>query len=113
MVRPRKNYEELRLFQTNIRLTDSEHQLANYLAGQAGLSVPDWFRACAFSKKRPTSKQRFANRDLFINLSRIGNNINQLAHHANSGNPLLASELPRLEELKETISQIQQKLLER
>src|SRR5690554_2578008 len=112
MVRPRKNYEELRLFQTNMRRTDTAHQRGDELAGQAGLSVPDWFRACAFSRKRPTSNQRFANHDLFIDLSRIGNNINQLAHHANSGNPLLASELPRLEELKETISQIQQKLLE-
>src|SRR5690554_2716110 len=111
MVRPRKNYEELRLFQTNIRLTDSELENAKQQATQAGLSLAVWFRACAFSKKRPTAKQRFAHRDLFIDLSRIGNNINQLAYLANSGNPILASELHRLNELKEAISQIQQKLL--
>lgn len=112
MVRPRKNYEELKLFQVNIRLTDSENKLANDLADQARLSVPDWFRACAFSKKRPAAKQRFVHRELFLDLSRIGNNINQLAYHANSGNPVLSEELSRLKELQEVISEIQQKLLE-
>ncbi|WP_291862040.1 MobC family plasmid mobilization relaxosome protein [Marinilabilia sp.] len=102
----------MKLFQVNIRLTESEHQLAKDLADLAGSTVTNWFRACAFSKKRPAAKQKLINRKLFIDLSRIGNNINQLAHHANSGNPILASELPLLKELKEAISQIQQKLLE-
>jgi len=112
MVRPRKNYEELRLFQNNIRLTDSEHQLAKELAGLAGLSVADWFRACAFSKKRPAPKAKLINKDLFIELSRIGNNINQLAHRANSGKTVLSAELSSLNELRKAITEIQKILLE-
>ncbi|HLW40202.1 MAG TPA: plasmid mobilization relaxosome protein MobC [Brumimicrobium sp.] len=86
MARPKKEIEELRIHQINIRLTDIEREYANKQAKLAGLTIANWLRRAAFSK-RPLvlSKVTPMHRAYYKQLVGISNNINQIAKNLNQG----------------------------
>jgi hypothetical protein len=83
--------------------TPDEYDAITALATAAGLSAGGYLRACALGRRTPrTQKRPSVDRELLAHaiaeLNWIGNNINQLAHHANLGHSVKAELLePALE----------------
>ncbi|SHJ42451.1 plasmid mobilization protein [Flavobacterium haoranii] len=112
MARPKSDVENLRVFQVNIRLTFDQQILIESLAQTYGLSVVEYVRKRALNKQLPKHALSPINRELLIELSRIGNNVNQLAKKSNQ-NFLDKYVFNRdLRELKEILNQIKTELLE-
>ena len=111
MARPKSDVENLRVFQVNIRLTFDQQILIESLAQTYGLSVVEYVRKRALNKQLPKHTISPINRELLIELSRIGNNVNQLAKR-NNQNFLEKYVFNRdLRELKEILNQIKTELL--
>jgi len=85
MARPKKELENLRLHQVNIRLNYSEFQYATERASQCGLTVANWIRATSFNSKAPAVKKPLVYKELYSQLSHLGGNVNRLTKLANQG----------------------------
>ena len=73
--------------------TPNEYAAITARATAAGLSAGGYLRACALGRRTPrTQKRAPIDQEFFAEaigaLNRIGNNLNQLAHHANLGHPV-------------------------
>lgn len=112
MARPKSEIYKLRVFQVNIRLTAEEQVFVENQASSYGISVVEYVRKRALNKQLPKHALSPINRELLIELSRIGNNVNQLAKKSNQ-NFLDKYVFNRdLRELKEILNQIKTELLE-
>jgi len=112
MARPKSEIYKLRVFQVNIRLTAEEQVFVENQASYYGISVVEYVRKRALNKQLPKHALSPINRELLIELSRIGNNVNQLAKKSNQ-NFLDKYVFNRdLRELKEILNQIKTELLE-
>ncbi len=85
MGRPKKELGNLKIIQVNVRMTAGEYVKVSSNAETLGISVADYIRKIGSGK--PLSKKMVnpMDRELFVHLSRIGNNINQLTKVYNSG----------------------------
>lgn len=112
MARPKSEIYQLKVFQVNIRLTAEEQVFVENQANSYGISVVAYVRKRALNKQMPKHSLSPINRELLIELSRIGNNVNQLAKKSNQ-NFLEKYVFNRdLRELKEILNQIKTELLE-
>ena len=89
MARPKKTIEQIKIFQINFRVTLNEQIRLESFAKNYGLNVVEYVRRRALQKQLPKFVMSGLERDLLIELSRIGNNINQMSKRANQGNPNL------------------------
>ena len=89
MARPKKTIEQIKIFQINFRVTLNEQMQLESFAKNYGLNVVEYVRRRALQKQLPKFVMSELERDLLIELSRIGNNINQMSKRANQGNPNL------------------------
>ena len=89
MARPRKTIEQIKIFQINFRITLNEQIQLESFAKNYGLNVVEYVRRRALQKQLPKFVMSGLERDLLIELSRIGNNINQMSKRVNQGNPNL------------------------
>ncbi|MDK2772907.1 MAG: MobC family plasmid mobilization relaxosome protein [Flavobacterium sp.] len=111
MARPKSDITVLKLFQVNIRLTCEEQLLLEEYSKTYGLSVVEYVRKRALNKQLPKHIISPINRELLIELSRIGNNVNQLAKR-NNQNFLDKYVFNRdLKELKDILNLIKTELL--
>ena len=86
MARPKKNLESLRAIQVNIRFSVNEYLVVSDNATCLGISMADYIRRRTTGVVLPRKKVSSEDRRLFMELSRVGNNINQLTKKAHSGN---------------------------
>ncbi len=100
MARPKKEFHSRKSVQVNIRMTVQEYLRVSTNAGTLGISITDYIRKTCTGKSLPTKKVNPLDRELFVQLSRIGNNLNQLTRVVNSGirDPFSISK--QLEEVK-------------
>ena len=87
MARPKKNFDEIKLLQINLRVTLSEQVQLEEAAKTHGLSLVQYIRVRALKKQLPKFKMSVSDQELVIELSHIGNNINQITKKINQGNP--------------------------
>ena len=102
MARPKKSLESFRAMQINIRYTVNEYLVVSDNATCLGISMVDYIRRRTTGVVLPRKKVSTEDRRLFVELSRVGNNINQLTKKAHSGNHYpkqLQSELIALRKL--------------
>jgi hypothetical protein len=89
-----------------IRFTPAEWDLINDRAHSCGLSFGTYLRQVGLGSI-PRERRNVAQRQVRFQLLRVGNNLNQIARHLNSGMPLPESEirqcLTRLDALLEDI----------
>ena len=112
MTRPVKDCQERLMFSVHVRMNENQKDYAEKMAHYSGLTIPEWFRACAFNARKPLPQKKILNRQLYIELNKVGTNINQLTHQANLGKSNLVHIRSELQELHQLLSLIQQKLLE-
>ncbi|MDX9694327.1 MAG: plasmid mobilization relaxosome protein MobC [Bacteroidales bacterium] len=108
MARPKKEIEELLSYQTTVRLTQSEYQIALKHAQEANISISQWLRLSSLSQKPIKPKVFPISRETYIQLVKLGSNINQIAVKLNTGTyTKIYSEIL---EVKKLLMEISQKL---
>ncbi len=111
MARPKKKLDEIKLFQINLRVTLNEQVQLEEIAKTYGLNVVEFVRRRALQKQLPKFTMLGLQRDLLIELSRIGNNINQMSKRVNQGHPNLKGIEDELMILKAKLNEIKSELL--
>src|SRR5690606_14102656 len=84
MARPPKERKEKRSFRYTFRMTEEEMEFLGKLSGYSGLPPAEVIRASVFKNRLPQAKVPLLDRQAYLELKRIGNNINQIARHYNS-----------------------------
>jgi Bacterial mobilisation protein (MobC) len=106
-----KNQENRKVFA--IRLSPTERQKIEAKADLSGMKLSEYLRATALKQKIPPSVPTI-NREIYIELIRIGNNINQIARVANVGikrGDRLNVEMSKLQELANHLDQLKLEVL--
>ena len=85
MGRPKKELSSLKIIQINVRITADEYCRVSTNAETIGLSITQYIRRISTGKSLPKKKVSPLDRKLFVELSRMGNNLNQLTKVTNSG----------------------------
>jgi len=85
MGRPRKNDSDKRIVQVNIRLTTAESNILSDQARASGLSPANWIRRKVFTGKFPQIKLSPLDNTIYLELKKIGVNLNQATHKLNMG----------------------------
>lgn len=112
MARPKKNLESLRAMQINIRYSVNEYLVVSDNANCLGISVADYVRRRTTGVVLPRKKVSTEDRRLFIELSRVGNNINQLTKKVHSGNHYPRQLLNELLELRKLLNALTLKIID-
>ena len=85
MGRPRVNDSDKRQVQVNIRLTVDENSKVIEFASACGLSPANWIRTKIFTGKFPIVKMSSIDSSTYLELKKIGVNLNQVTHKINAG----------------------------
>ena len=106
MARPKKDISKKRTIVIAFRVSQSEYVIIGNNAETIGLSTAEYIRRKCTGKSLPNKKVSPLDRKIFIGLSRMGNNLNQLARVSNSGihDPFSISK--QLEEVKMLLKQL-------
>lgn len=100
----RGSEQRQRQCQITTRLTWQEHAQFAANAAKAGLTIPSYIREVGIAERQTKSRVRRtvdaeASMKLVAALNRVGNNLNQLARQANSGErPMIDDAIGRLQE---------------
>ncbi len=100
MGRPKKEVSSLKTVQVNVRMTANDYSKVSESAQTIGLSVSEYIRRKTTGKPIPKKRVSPLDRKLFVELSRVGNNLNQLTRVLNSGIQDPLSTYKQLEEVK-------------
>ncbi|MEX2591803.1 MAG: plasmid mobilization relaxosome protein MobC [Anditalea sp.] len=84
MARPPKEKKEKRSFRYTFRMTEEEMEFLERLSSYSGLPSAEVIRASVFKNRLPQARVPLLDRQAYLELKRIGNNINQIARHYNS-----------------------------
>jgi hypothetical protein len=84
MGRPALEEEQKRVVQVNIRLTIGENKKVEAYAQSAGLSPANWIRQKVFTGRFPTIKNSPIEAALYLELHKIGVNLNQAVRRINT-----------------------------
>tara|TARA_R110000764_G_scaffold46793_11_gene104946 strand:+ start:7857 stop:8234 length:378 start_codon:yes stop_codon:yes gene_type:complete len=85
MGRPKKEFTARKTIQVNVRMTADDYSKVSNNAETIGLSIAEFIRRKITKKSLPKKKVSPSDRKLFVELSRVGNNLNQIAKVLNSG----------------------------
>lgn len=89
MARPRKENTLAHSHQINLRLTDTQYAIITEAAKQTNLSLSEYIRRQLMKGKVIAKYEIVADvpelKKLIGELGKIGSNLNQIAHHFNSG----------------------------
>ena len=106
MARPKKNEHEKRTMRLPAcRVTPAERILIEDKATLAEMRISDFMRVLALTEEVKPRKTKLEG-SFLVELNRIGNNVNQLAHAANIGRNDPALIQTSLSELRELMAKI-------
>lgn len=111
MARPKKILNELKILQINIRVTLDEQVYLEEVSKNYGMTVVEFIRVKSLKKSLPKNPMSTIKRESLVELSRIGNNINQLTKKVNQHNPNLAGFESELLNLKDLLNELKKELL--
>jgi len=111
MARPKTDIKLLKSVHISFRTTADNYRIVAHNASSYGISIADYIRKRITNKPLPRYKISPYERNIFIELSRIGNNINQLTRKIHSGNPQYGSLGKELIELREILDTLKTKII--
>lgn len=88
-----------------VRLSPEERDRLARLAKEHHVSLSDYIRRLALNRQMPPAAQPEINRETYRELSRIGNNLNQLTRALNSG-VLQGVDLGLLQDIRNLVKQV-------
>lgn len=86
--RPKSDPAAVRRATIGVRVSAPEYAALRERAAQMGMTPAQWLREAALSRRLPSLPVPVANREQYAELARLAANLNQLAHAANSGEPV-------------------------
>lgn len=90
--RPRGNPADVRGTTIGVRVSPAENALLQAKAEHMSMTAAQWLREAALSRRLPSPPAPEINREQYAELARLSANLNQLAHAANSGQPVIVSD---------------------
>jgi hypothetical protein len=111
MARPRIDDIEKRVVQVNIRLTKDEAEKVDQYAKASRMSPANWIRVKVFTGRFPSFKLSQLDASTYLELRKIGVNINQGIHKLNAGEKPDGIFLRLLFELRALLHRIEKRLL--
>jgi hypothetical protein len=111
MARPRIDDIEKRIVQVNIRLTKDEAEKVDEYAKASGISPANWIRSKVFTGRFPPLKVSTLDMSIYLELKKIGVNINQATHRLNLDEKPDAIFLRCLLDLRALLDRIESRLL--
>jgi hypothetical protein len=107
MSRPRKNKNDKKSIRFTFRMTEEEFRMLAVMAEFYNTSGGEVIRACVFKPRSLKPVKPLLDRQTYGELKRIGNNINQIARHLNTGMKADAGEIKKIkEDMNRLINQI-------
>lgn len=85
MGRPKKEFTARKIIQVNVRMTVDDYSKVSDNAETIGLAITEYIRRKITEKSLPKKKVSPSDRKIFVELSRVGNNLNQITKVVNSG----------------------------
>jgi len=93
MARPRKENPDRKSRVLRSRATESEFAAASAKAAKAGLDISEYIRRMALHGRVEARRTDPVSFELITELKRVGNNLNQIAYHANIHDGEISPEL--------------------
>nr|WP_298994876.1 plasmid mobilization relaxosome protein MobC [uncultured Allomuricauda sp.] len=106
MARPKKDIQDLKAIRLNVRVTVKEYLIVAKNADTLGITIPDFIRMKVTGRVLPRKRIAPEDRKFFIELGRIGNNINQLTkkvHLGMNNSPILIEHLSVIRSTLDTL----------
>lgn len=94
--RPKLSQEAVRSRTIGVRVNELEMDKLIARANTMGMSPAQWLRHAALDRKLPSLPAPEVNRDLYVEFSRVGVSLNQLARAANKGLPVTLQKEPEI-----------------
>lgn len=94
--RPKLSQEAVRSRTIGVRVNELEMNKLIARAKTMGMSPAQWLRHAALDRKLPSPPAPEVNRDMYVEFSRIGVSLNQLARAANKGLPVTLQKEPEI-----------------
>ncbi len=91
--RPKKAPGTVRAVTIGVRVAPAELEALTAKAEQMGMTPAHWLREAALSRRLPSPPVPPINREQYAELARLSANLNQLAHAANIGQPVIVDSL--------------------
>lgn len=85
MARPKKDIKSLKAIIVSFRIAIDEYLIMAHNTESMGITVPEYIRRKVTGKALPRTRVTPYDRKLFVELGRIGNNLNQLTKKAHLG----------------------------
>ena len=92
-------------------MTEEEIEFLGKLSEYSGLAPAEVIRASVFKNRLPKAKVPILDKDTYLELKRIGNNINQIAKHYNSRITVPEHRLKAIDSLSDKLDSIIKALL--
>ena len=112
MARPPKEKKEKRSFRYTFRMTEEEMEFLGKLSEYADLPPAEVIRTSVFKNRLPQAKVPLLDRQAYLELKRIGNNINQIARHYNSRITVPEHRLKAFDSLSEKLDTLIKSLID-
>ncbi|WP_081819429.1 plasmid mobilization protein [Maribacter sp. Hel_I_7] len=110
MARPKKDIESIKAIITSFRLSVDQYLALAHNAESLGITIPDYIRKKISGRPLPRTRISPENRKLFVELSRIGNNINQLTRNSHLKMHAPKSLFYQLEELRRVLHELKSEI---
>lgn len=94
--RPKLSQEAVRSRTIGVRVNELEMDKLIARAKTMGMSPAQWLCHAALDRKRPSPPAPEVNRNMYVEFSRIGVRLNQLARAANKGLPVTLQKEPEI-----------------
>ena len=108
--RPKIDPAAVRRSTIGVRVSAAEYATLQTRAEQMGLTPAQFLRHAALTRRLPSPPVPAVNRDEYVNLGRLANNLNQLVRRANEGKPVVLTP-PFVKLLRTEINRLRQDLL--
>lgn len=111
MARPRKPQKEKRDTKFTFKMNEREVLALAELSEYSNLSPTEVIRSCVFKNRLLQARVPKIDAQTYLELKKIGTNINQIAKHYNSGKEVSPDKLRAFISLKEKLDSILKKLI--
>lgn len=104
MARPKLPQKEKKSIKFSFKMDEGEFEQLAKLCEYSDLSASEVIRSCVFKNRLPKARIPILEKQTYIELRKIGTNINQIAKHYNSNKPVPSDKLIAFQALKEKLN---------
>ncbi|WP_339879733.1 plasmid mobilization relaxosome protein MobC [uncultured Algoriphagus sp.] len=104
MARPKLPKKEKKSIKFSFKMDEGEFEQLAKLCEYSDLSASEVIRSCVFKNRLPKARIPILEKQTYIELRKIGTNINQIAKHYNSNKPVSSDKLTAFQALQEKLN---------